>query len=333
MSLLLKFIHKLVSGDDTPWTRWVRRWYGASGITDPPSREDTPAWRAFKQLFATYRGITNVRVGDGETTSFWFDNWHAAGPLFACTPALLSHCTNPAITVADAFRERRLLLPLQPRLTVTAQGQLGSLVGSLQHAALSSDPDARLLPGGTAFSTAAAYRIMCTTGVALPLADYNWENFAPLKVRVFFWIARHGNTRTRALLHRHGVLPSPRCPFCDANEDLLHLFAGCTRLSPLFTLVGAPTAGAARDLEGVCAALAVPLDAHAPFVRHTLVLLILWIAWKSRNRKVFDDVWMRAHQLALLLAEHCELWLHRLPRCFSRHPVDAWLAQLRASST
>jgi hypothetical protein len=86
-------------------------------------------------------------------------------------------------------------------------------------------------------------------------------------------------------------------------------------------------------LEGICAALAVPLHEHAPFVRHTLVLLILWIVWKSRNRKVFNGVWMRARQLALLLAEHCELWLHRLPRRFSRHLVDVWLAQLRASST
>jgi hypothetical protein len=92
-------------------------------------------------------------------------------------------------------------------------------------------------------------------------------------------------------------------------------------------------AGTAHDLEGVCTALAAPLHAHAPFVRHTLVLLILWIVWKSRNRKVFNGVWMRARQLALLLAEHCELWLHRLPRRFSRHLVDVWLAQLRASST
>jgi hypothetical protein len=161
-------------------------------------------------------------------------------PLYARTPALVSHCTNPSITVAEALCDRRLGLPLQPRLTVTAQGQMEALVSSLQHATLSSDPDVRLLPGGAAFSTVAAYRIMCTSGVALPLSDFNLENFAPLKVRVFFWIARHGNTRTRALLHRHGCLPSPRCPFCDADEDLAHLFARCVRLEPLFALVEAP---------------------------------------------------------------------------------------------
>ncbi|KAK1632566.1 hypothetical protein QYE76_006881 [Lolium multiflorum] len=137
--------------------------------------------------------------------------------------------------------------------------------------------------------------------------------------------------KTRALLHRHGCLPSPRCPLCDANEDLAHLFARCVRLEPLFALVEAPAAGAVHDLEGVCAALAAPLQELAPPVRHTLVLLILWVVWKSRNRKVFDDVWLRARHLATLLSEHCELWLHRLPRRLSRQPVESWLARLRTS--
>jgi exonuclease III len=92
--LLLKFVHKLLRGDDTPWTRWVRRWYGANGIAEPPSSLDTPAWRSFKRIFAVYRGLTNVKVGNGATTSFWFDNWHAAGPLFARVPELLSQCTT-----------------------------------------------------------------------------------------------------------------------------------------------------------------------------------------------------------------------------------------------
>ncbi|KAK1632753.1 hypothetical protein QYE76_007068 [Lolium multiflorum] len=81
----------------------------------------------------------------------------------------------------------------------------------------------------------------------MPLTD---TNFAPLKVRVFFWIARHGNTRMRALLHRHGCLPSPRCPFCTENEDQLHLFSRCARLMPLFAAVGAPATAVADDLEG-----------------------------------------------------------------------------------
>jgi hypothetical protein len=332
VSLLLKFIHKLVRGDDTPWTRWVRRWYGEGGISSPPLPTDTPAWRGFKRLFATYRGLTNVRVGDGATTSFWFDNWHAAGPLFSCLPALLTHCTAPALTVADALRHARLDLPLQDRLTITAQGQLAALEASLRHATLAEEQDSRMLPGGAKFTAAGVYRVMHSSGVAMPLADTNWVNFAPLKVRVFFWIARHGNTRTRALLHRHGCLPSPRCPFCTEDEDQLHLFSRCARLTPLFTAVGAPAAAVADDLEGVCAALAGALQPHASLVRNSLVLLLLWIIWKSRNRMVFDDVRMRTRCMVAMLVDHCELWLHRLPRRASRHSVDAWLLQLRENA-
>ncbi|KAM0839234.1 hypothetical protein ACQ4PT_060451 [Festuca glaucescens] len=129
--------------------------------------------------------------------------------------------------IENALARTPLEIPLQPRVTAAAQTQLAALAMSLQHASLSDGPDTRLLPGGAAFSTAGAYRIMKTSGVVLPLAEHNWSNFVPLKVKVFFWVARHGNTRTRALLHRHGILSTARCPFCNDDEDLLHLFFKC----------------------------------------------------------------------------------------------------------
>jgi hypothetical protein len=45
---------------------------------------------------------------------------------------------------------------------------------------------------------------------------------------------------------------------------------------------------------------------------------------------VFDSVWMHPSQIVVLLAEHCELWLHCLPRRSSRNTEDSWLAMLRA---
>jgi hypothetical protein len=55
MCLLMKFVHKLFSGEITPWARWVRRWYGEFGIAQAPSALDTPIWRTFKKVFALYR--------------------------------------------------------------------------------------------------------------------------------------------------------------------------------------------------------------------------------------------------------------------------------------
>jgi hypothetical protein len=45
--------------------------------------------------------------------------------------------------------------------------ELAALSCSLQLAALSDDADERLLPGGIAFATVAAYRVLCMSGVGL----------------------------------------------------------------------------------------------------------------------------------------------------------------------
>jgi hypothetical protein len=47
----------------------------------------------------------------------------------------------------------------------------------------------------------------------------------------FIWVLRHGNTRTRSFLHRHGVCADEHCPFCpDVEEDLAHLDFECPRV-------------------------------------------------------------------------------------------------------
>jgi hypothetical protein len=48
----------------------------------------------------------------------------------------------------------------------------------------------------------------------LPFLDVNWDNFSPIKVWVFFWVLRHGNTRTRASLFCYGSIRVEDCPFC-----------------------------------------------------------------------------------------------------------------------
>ncbi|KAM0839233.1 hypothetical protein ACQ4PT_060451 [Festuca glaucescens] len=162
-----------------------------------------------------------------------------------------------------ALARTPLEIPLQPRVTAAAQTQLAALAMSLQHASLSDGPDTRLLPGGAAFSTAGAYRIMKTSGVVLPLAEHNWSNFVPLKVKVFFWVARHGNTRTRALLHRHGILSTARCPFCNDDEDLLHLFFKCPRLTPWFAALGHTLPPRRLTLMRVASCLLLPTMASS----------------------------------------------------------------------
>jgi hypothetical protein len=116
---------------------------------------------------------------------------------------------------------------------------------------------------------------------------------------------------------------------CAADEDLQHLFFGCPRLAPWYAAIGCPAATSAAGLEDGCRALASALRPLDPFIGHTLVLLVLWIIWKSRNRMIFDGHRMGPRQMFSLLVAHCGLWLHRLPQRYERHQIDVWVAARR----
>jgi hypothetical protein len=53
---------------------------------------------------------------------------------------------------------------------------------------LGAAPDARHLLWGAerGFRFGAVYEMLKSTGCSVPLADVNWHNFAPVKVRVLF---------------------------------------------------------------------------------------------------------------------------------------------------
>ncbi|KAM0929135.1 hypothetical protein ACQ4PT_001812 [Festuca glaucescens] len=163
LCLLMKFVHKLVSGEVTPWTRWVRRWYGEYGISHAPSVHDTPSWRTFKHVFATYRQLTSVVVGTGCTVSFWLDNWCRVGPLFARLPALFSHCTLPNISLADALRSSGLSLPLCPRLTAVVETELVALSAALREFPLSDAVDMIVASLAVQFSRQLTPTACCTS--------------------------------------------------------------------------------------------------------------------------------------------------------------------------
>ncbi|KAM0858799.1 hypothetical protein ACQ4PT_047616 [Festuca glaucescens] len=326
--LLLKALHGLFTGRDSPWTRWVKRSYlGAR------PHVATPAWKCFQSLIPLYRSITRVEPRDGCSTSLWHDAWTPLGPLSVALPAAFSHCLRPLATVADALRSGAVEVPLVHRVSAAATGEMEFIHACLSRISLASSPDIRSISLGplTDFSTGCVYRSLHSSGCIVPGQDVNWVCFAPLKVWVFFWILRLRKTRTRVLLHRIGCVPSPNCPFCPNQlEDTSHLFVGCPRLRPLWNVVspsGRPHVDA--DIPTLLDALSEDLPPMHPEARNTVVLALLWTVWKSRNRMVFDADFMSTPRILAMLVDHLRLWVVRAP---SRVDTSALLAWCQAIS-
>ncbi|PUZ48313.1 hypothetical protein GQ55_7G235900 [Panicum hallii var. hallii] len=70
----------------------------------------------------------------------------------------------------------------------------------------------------------------------------------------------------------------------------------------------------------------VPVPAGS--LRHTAILLLLWIIWKSRNRMVFDGVNQGTAAMCATLSEHAGLWVARAPRRLNTEPLEIWCNSL-----
>ncbi|XP_066383218.1 uncharacterized protein [Miscanthus floridulus] len=160
--LLMKFVNKLFSGEQTSWKDWLLR--SASSFDTPISGASSFLWRIVNDELNTFRSITIVKVNNGAATSFWFDHWLPAGPLFSTHHALFTHTTMPNISVQRVFQSG-FDLRLRPRLTNAASHQLGSLLSLLQEMNIGDGPDLRLLKlTGHTYTARDAYAALDSSG-------------------------------------------------------------------------------------------------------------------------------------------------------------------------
>jgi hypothetical protein len=167
--------------------------------------------------------------------------------------------------------------------------------------------------------------VLHSSGCVVPHNNLNWENFAPLRVRVFFWILRLGRTRTRAHLSRLGCVPSPHCPFCPGvQEDLPHLFVRCPRLAGLWArAAGGMVLGPDSDVSSLLDGLVAHLPPMCPPALHTAVLALLWSVWKSRNTMVFDSIAIPLSRVVSMVGD-LRLWVVRAPSRVDLGALLSW---------
>ena len=242
---------------------------------------------------------------------------------------MFSHCLAPDVTVAEVGHGGESALCLRERLSPAAQVEMALVSDVLSRLTLGAMPDDRRLVTSAAagFRVRDAYRLLHSSGCGLRLHDLNWVNFSPVKVKVFVWVLRHRRTRTRARLCRLGVLQSADCPFCPGvGEDVQHLFVACPRMQEVWACVVLGADGLL--LDDLVEAFSASLAAWMPPLRMTAATLLLWIAWKTRNRRVFDGLATTTPEFFEAVRQHLSLWLVRAPRRLDCGPLVEWCASL-----
>lgn len=70
--LLMKFMHKLLGPDTLPWKSWFWRLASSDLGASVP---DTFMSRIIHEELPRFRQVTNVKLSDDKSTSFWLDTW------------------------------------------------------------------------------------------------------------------------------------------------------------------------------------------------------------------------------------------------------------------
>ncbi|KAK3151779.1 hypothetical protein QOZ80_3AG0250430 [Eleusine coracana subsp. coracana] len=74
-----------------------------------------------------------------------------------------------------------------------------------------------------------------------------------------------------------------------------------------------PTSTGLNTVDELCNAIPSMYLNWPPKLRNTLLLCLLWVVWKRRNKKIFDAVAMSLPAVASMLQEHLRLWVVRAP--------------------
>ncbi|KAL5792680.1 hypothetical protein ACOSP7_001274 [Xanthoceras sorbifolium] len=219
-ALLAKAGWRLLQGDGGLWGKMLNRKYLNNCSVGDFSNSKNGA------SSSTWRGIM---IGKGKDIFFWTDLWVKDVGIFQ------QHATIPLDQdqlnkKVDWFldngtwntKKMSTFLPWEVILRVCAICVNRSDSGK--------DRQIWGLEKNGCFSVKSAYKVACSDD-NIDLWDWRslWKLKLPPKISYFLWIVCHGKLLTNSQRIIRGISNDAYCPRCNsADENILHLFRGCT---------------------------------------------------------------------------------------------------------
>jgi hypothetical protein len=242
-----------------------------------------------------------IQVGNGATTLFRTDNW-LSGESIKNLVSVLSSLVSPRVkkvrTVLQALPDRSWVQDISGRLTVEAIIEYLTLWDRLEGVQLHLDQEDVVhwtgSPDGR-YSAQSAYQLLHRQLPRRPEARLIWKSWAPLRVKLFMWLACHGRIWTADRGRRRNLEAHEYCLLCDQLlESADNLLVTCPVAKEIYWLAFtwarcSCTFGAALTLRDWWEQL---LTAQAPRRKKgaaSLFILVAWFIWKEHKARMFDQ--------------------------------------------
>lgn len=177
------------------------------------------AWKKILQLRVEVRLSFWCRIGDGLSTSLWFDNWHPRGPLNWVFSDVLIYNSGLSreTSVVDLYVEDG-----QALRSVLESWEIPLPSLSLNQGCFCWKDN----PAG--FMVATAWEAFRRKKPRILWHRFIWNNAITPRYQFHLWLVTKHRFPTQAFLLSYGRIDTTFCPFCEEVPDSIdHLFFEC----------------------------------------------------------------------------------------------------------
>ncbi|GKD11921.1 RNA-directed DNA polymerase, eukaryota, partial [Tanacetum coccineum] len=301
-ALLLKWIWRFVSQDDSLWFQVMQAIYGPN--IDSHSVHLASNWCSILREMQTLKdkgfdflSLCSKRVGDGNNSRFWLDIWKGDITLRDKFPRIFALEMDKTITVAAKMAslvDSSFRRPVRGGIEHVQFNELRSYIDSVT---LSNSHDRWIcnMSGDGIFRVKDIRNSIDDLMLPSWLEPTKWVKYVPIKINIFGWRARRDCLPTRANLIRRGVyMEFSNCPICGLYvEDTHHVLFQCDLAQSVLRRI-------CRwwDLDWQTWSSFSTWDAWFSSIRlapnnkkllEGVFYVAWWSIWVFRNRLLFDD--------------------------------------------
>ena len=229
---ILKLIWMLFFRPDSVWVKWFKEVILKGDLSSYWSINTNSnfSWLVNKMIKArdTIYPLLKRRIGNGQTTSFWLDNWTPFGKLYTLLNAGFSRLGIPkTATVASLISDGRWLLPpARTKNQLSLQVHLTTVVMEDREDYYEWEVNGKLRQK---YNTGELYTYMKGPQPRVSWASIVWFSYGIPRHSFHSWLVLLDRCPTKDRLIGWGMNVDPVCLLCNtSHESRNHLYFECS---------------------------------------------------------------------------------------------------------